>query len=269
MSQTQQVVGVQYDIAWEKPAENVQTAGKILEDFAQEGKLKEGALVVLPEMMGSGFTLKVNRAEEGEARIVETFLIEKAKQYGVWMLGGVVRRGADRKGLNQCVVFDPNGIEVCRYTKIHPFSYGQETDFYAKGKEVYVFKWGGVTVCPLICYDVRFPEIFRHGAAQGAELFTVIANFPKRRVKHWVTLNQARAIENLAYVVAVNRIGLDPFLGYPGRSMVIDARGEIMADAQDETGIISAEIDLDDLAEYRGRFPALKDMRNEFLGLDT
>ena len=162
---------------------------------------------------------------------------------------------------------NPEGEEVCRYTKIHPFSYGQETDFFNSGDEVAVFKWGELTVAPFICYDVRFPEIFRHGAAKGAEVLTVIANFPEKRIDHWINLCKARAIENQAVVVAVNRVGEDPFLAYNGRSLVVDALGEVRSDGGEDEGLVMWDIDLDVLAEYRERFPALRDMRGDFLGV--
>ncbi|WP_145075730.1 carbon-nitrogen family hydrolase [Poriferisphaera corsica] len=267
---TQQVIGVQFDIAWEDREMNYERVEALLDERC--GEIKKGAMVCLPEMFSTGFSLKVNKTAEGDEVVTEKFMKRLARKYEVYMMGGLVERdprpNGNRKGLNLCVVMNPEGEEVCRYTKIHPFSYGQETDFYNSGDEVVTFKWGELTVAPFVCYDVRFPEIFRHGAAKGAEVITVIANFPEKRIAHWVTLNQARAIENQAIVVAVNRVGDDPFLAYNGRSLVIDALGEIRADGGEDEGLVMWDIDLDVLDEYRGRFPALRDMREDFLGLD-
>jgi predicted amidohydrolase len=113
---------------------------------------------------------------------------------------------------------------------------------------------------PFICYDLRFPEVFRAAARRGAEIFLVIANWPDRREQHWVTLLQARAIENLAYVVGVNRSGRDPEHVYPGRSMIIDPHGKILADAGGGEAVISAEIDPAEVRNWRRDFPALADM---------
>jgi predicted amidohydrolase len=107
---------------------------------------------------------------------------------------------------------------------------------------------------------LRFPEIFRTAVKRGAEVFVVIADWPNRREHHWVTLLQARAIENLAYVVGVNRAGKDPFHVYPGRSMIVDPHGKILADAGLNEGIVSAEIDPVVVRSWRKDFPALQDI---------
>jgi len=120
-------------------------------------------------------------------------------------------------------------------------------------------------VAPFVCYDLRFPEVFRIAAARGAQLLAVIANWPSAREAHWLTLLRARAIENQAYVAGVNRCGEDPRLRYTGRSVIIDPRGEVLADAGSDEAVITADIDLADLEEYRRSFPALADMRRELL----
>src|SRR5690606_6307419 len=116
-------------------------------------------------------------------------------------------------------------------------------------------------VSPLICYDLRFPEAFRLATKQGAEMFVVIANWPTARVEHWLTLLKARAIENQAYVIGCNRVGRDPKVVYPGRSVIIDPRGNVLADAGGDPGVISSSIDAAALREYRKTFPALNDIR--------
>ena len=115
-------------------------------------------------------------------------------------------------------------------------------------------------VVPFICYDLRFPEIFRTAVRQGAEMFVVIANWPNRREMHWVRLLEARAIENLAYVVGVNRTGKDPKLVYSGRTMIIDPHGTILVEAGDLEGVIAADIDPAAVRNWRRDFPALRDM---------
>jgi predicted amidohydrolase len=121
-------------------------------------------------------------------------------------------------------------------------------------------------VSPFICYDLRFPEIFRISTRGGAEILVVIANWPQAREMHWLALLRARAIENQCYVAGVNRVGRDPNVEYSGRSVIIDPRGEIMADAGNKQLIISTEFDLSALRDYRRQFPALTDIRPEFLG---
>jgi predicted amidohydrolase len=116
-----------------------------------------------------------------------------------------------------------------------------------------------------VCYDLRFPEVFRMAALQGTELMIVIANWPEVRIQHWITLLQARAIENQAYVVGVNRAGRDPRLFHPGRSMIIDPHGTILVDAGEGESIATSDIDLEVVRDWRRSFPALRDIRAEFL----
>ena len=119
-------------------------------------------------------------------------------------------------------------------------------------------------ISPFVCYDLRFPEIFREAtAAHQPHLFVVIANWQPRRIHHWVRLLQARAIENQAYVVGVNRVGSDPQFGYNGRSIMVDPHGEIFADAGDRECCLSAELDLAALLEYRRELPFLADIRSD------
>ena len=124
-----------------------------------------------------------------------------------------------------------------------------------------MFRWGECGVAPLVCYDLRFPELFREAAAAcRPELFVVIANWPEKRISHWVRLLQARAIENQAYVLGVNRTGRDPYSAYPGRSLVADPQGEIVADAGGGEGWVSASLDLANLRKYREGLPFLDDL---------
>jgi predicted amidohydrolase len=117
-----------------------------------------------------------------------------------------------------------------------------------------------VKVAPFVCYDLRFPEVFRSAVRKGAQVMAVIANWPAKRVEHWVTLLKARAIENQAYVIGVNRVGTDPKLTYPGRSLIVDPHGNVLADGGDKEAVIRAEIDAGVVDAWRRDFPALRDM---------
>jgi predicted amidohydrolase len=181
---------------------------------------------------------------------------------GIFLLGGVVTAAKGDKGLNQAAVFSPEGKELARYTKLQPFAPGGEADNYDAGQEPFLFSWQGFTVAPFICYDLRFPEHFRAAARRGAQLFAVIANWPVARIQHWVALLQARAIENQAYVAGVNRVGRDPTLVYSGRSLIVSAKGEVLADAGNGESIISADLDPAELESYRRDLPFLRDMRD-------
>ena len=150
---------------------------------------------------------------------------------------------------------------LVRYSKIHPFSYGGETEQYAAGKDVLTYRLGEFLVAPFVCYDLRFPEVFRHAVKKGAQLYTVIANWPEPREAHWLALLKARAIENQAFVLGVNRCGRDPKLAYSGRGQIVDPRGQVLADGGGSEGVFGAEIDLGSLLSYRKDFPALQDMK--------
>lgn len=127
------------------------------------------------------------------------------------------------------------------------------------GAQLATFDWAGFTVAPFICYDLRFPEVFREATQRGADLFLVPALWPARRQQHWLTLLQARAIENQAYVVGVNRIGREPDHLYAGRSVIVDPHGVIIADAGECEHVLNARIDPAVVADWRRDFPALRD----------
>jgi predicted amidohydrolase len=247
----------QLDIVWENKIANYKRVSTLLASARPD----PGSLVVLPEMFSTGFSMNVPGIQESEPSGTLTFLAQTARESGVCVVAGLVTAGADGRGRNQSVVISPEGREIRRYSKMQPFTLGTESDHYAAGTEVITFPWGGFTCAPFICYDLRFPELFRAAVLKGAQLFVVIANWPVMRAAHWVTLLQARAIENLAYVVGVNRAGSDPMHHYPGRSLVVNPQGEIIADAGVNEGIVSAEIDSETVVSWRREFPALEDMR--------
>jgi predicted amidohydrolase len=237
------VLGLQLDIVWENKSANHEKVRRLL----SATQPKPGMLVVLPEMFATGFTM-ASIEDTGES------VAEIAKDYRVQILAGMKR---DRR--NEAVLFDGQGREVVRYAKMHPFKFAGET--VVPGTEPIVVDCGEFKLSPAVCYDLRFPEIFRAGVKRGANLFAVIANWPTSRLDHWMTLLKARAIENQAYVIGVNRCGRDPNVEYPGHSQVINPRGEVLADAGESEGVVKAELDLPELQAYRREFPALLDQR--------
>ena len=255
------LAGVQLDIVWENKRANHEKVRALV----GAAELPKRALLALPEMFATGFSMNVAEIAQSEQRETEVFLAGVAKECGIFVCGGVVVRGADGRGLNQSVTFDPAGALLARYSKIHPFSYGGETLQYSAGTDVILYGLGDVTVAPFVCYDLRFPEIFRNGAKRGAQLYTVIANWPEPREAHWLALLKARAIENQAFVLGVNRCGRDPKLAYSGRGQLIDPRGNVLADGGNAECVFGAEIDLASLLAYRKDFPALQDMKSGWL----
>ena len=256
------VVACQLDIAWEDKAENHRRAAALLE----QANPPRGSLVVLPEMFATGFSMNVDATAEGDERASERFLAETARRLGACALGGVVtRERPDARAANQALAFGPDGGELCRYGKIHPFSFAGEDRRFARGREVVTFLWSGFTIAPFVCYDLRFPEVFRVAALRGATVLVVIANWPAPREAHWLALLTARAIENQAYVVGVNRSGRDPHAAYSGRSRIVDPRGRVLAEAGEAAGTIAADLDLEALQAYRRDFPVLADVDPRFV----
>ena len=251
------VVCVQFDIAWEDKASNFAAVRGLLGAAA----VPPGSLVVLPEMFSTGFSMDVEAVAEDESRPAEAFLAETARTHQAFALGGVVTRAPRGRGLNQAVLVGPDGRKMLRYTKMHPFSYAGESEHYASGPRPAVIELLGAGLAPLVCYDLRFPEVFRAATAGGAEVLAVIANWPAGRAEHWRTLLRARAIENQAYVVGVNRTGADPNVAYGGGSLIVDPKGDILAEAGREPCLLTADLDLSALRAYRSEFPALQDIK--------
>lgn len=246
---------VQMDIAWEDPAANFDRVRRMVSGAG----IARGDLVVLPEMYATGFSLQVERtADEDGAQA--RFLRELAAATGATVMGGITIRGA-AKARNRAVVCGSAGEDLASYDKIHPFSFGREHEVFEGGTGITTFAWNGLRVMPTICYDLRFPELFRAGLARGAEAFVVIASWPSARREHWRALAVARAIENQAWVFAVNRAGSDPYLEYAGGSLVVDPRGQVVVEAGETETVLSVPCDAAAVRTWREEFPAWRDGR--------
>lgn len=246
---------IQIDSVWEDRTANHKKARRLV----AEAKPGAGALIILPETFATGFSMNLGVTAEPEGGETEGLLRELAAEYQCCVIGGVVTRTEDGRGVNQSLAIGPDGIVLARYTKNHPFSLIGEDKTHAAGTEVAVFEWGGLRIAPLICYDLRFPELARRAVAARAEVLVYIAAWPVKRVQHWITLLQARAIENQAYVVGVNRCGTDPQFTYVGRSLVVDPHGIIIADAAEREGSVCARMEPAVVRDWREQFPALRD----------
>ena len=252
--------GCQLDIAWENKAENF----KRVRLLADRSKLEPGSLLVLPEMFATGFSMNVRDIAEPENGPTRRFISELAVRHKVFVLGGWVRRAGRTKIFNEACCMAPSGRCIANYAKVHLFTPGGESEHYTNGQDLTLFRWGGLKVAVFICYDLRFPELFRLAAQRGAEAFIVIANWPAKRHSHWLTLLQARAIENQAYVIGVNRCGQDPKLDYAGGSMVIDPQGNTITAIKHRESILVVPLDSSVPKRWRHDFPALKDIRTTF-----
>ena len=255
---------VQLDQAWENKAANFARTEELLAEASPEAD----SLVVLPEMFPTGYSINTAATTFEEPGHTEAFLAGLARKYDCWILSGNAEPHTSGKGANVSVTFNPAGEKVYSFTKLHPVPVYAEDKHYARGTTIESFDCNGFTVSPFICYDLRFPEIFRIATLRGANLLVVIANWPAVRIQHWLTLLEARAIENQAYVIGVNRCGEDPNLSYPGRTAIYGPHGKCLADAGDGESIIHAELEPATVQQWREQFPALQDARREFLNLD-
>jgi len=257
------IVCCQLDIAWEDKQTNFAKVQSLLD----QAKPLAGSLVVLPEMFATGFSMDVARIAEGELSETTAFLAELARTWNLYLVGGLVAAGSPGRGRNQAVAFSPEGKELVRYTKIHSFSPGGESEHYDCGGAVTSFTAQDWTVAPFICYDLRFPEIFRLAARRGTHIELVLANWPDKRIHHWLCLLRARAIENQVYVAGVNRCGTDPRLHYNGHSAIISPNGDVLAQAGDQEGIIRASLDAHMFRSLRSGLPFLQDLRSDYESL--
>lgn len=261
-----ELAALQFNLHWEDRAANFEAVRTALANAAPA--LAPGSLLVLPELFATGFSMNVKSAADSDAAETEVFLRGLAMAGRITVLGGVLRKLPDGSGANEAVAFGPEGALLCRYRKMFPFSPSGEKAAFTAGTEIRTFPWNGFTVAPFICYDLRFPEAFRAAAAAGADLICVMANWPDRRHAHWTTLLRARAIENQAFVLGVNRSGTDPFFHYDGGSMILDPQGAVLSEAAPEPAagspppqLIRAPISPETTASWRAQFPALSDRR--------
>lgn len=251
----------QTDIHWESPSKNFASVAELFESVS----LEAGDLIVLPEMYATGFSMNTGATAEPADGPGFQFLRKLATDTGCAVLGGLTTISesdaspVSSRPRNQAVFLTPEGQEVSRYDKTYPFSLGGEDQVFEAGNGMEVFEWGGIRWASAICYDLRFPELFRSAVDLGAECFLVIANWPEKRVDHWTTLIKARAIENQAICVGVNRTGSDPFHQYCGHSLACDPLGLALVEITSKESVLSFTPDMDGLRTWREKFPALDD----------
>jgi predicted amidohydrolase len=250
------IAAIQSDIAWEDPEANFTRLRPWVAAAAAAG----AKLVVLPEMFACGFSMATANIAEPPGGPSTRFLEAQARQHDLWICGSIpeVPHG-ESKPFNTLVLASPHG-QVVRYRKIHPFSFAKEHEHYGAGSDHITVDVDGLRCTLFVCYDLRFADEF-WGRAEQTDAYVVVANWPERRRHHWTTLLQARAIENQAYVVGVNRVGHGNGLDYSGDSRIVDPWGEVLAAAAGGETMVLADVRADVVRDARERFPVLKDRR--------
>jgi len=237
---------IQCELAWEQPADNRRQIGEIIDKHDERTDL-----IVLPEMFTTGFSMNALGNAEEPGGATEQWLLQVARQRDCAVTGSIAVR-AGNGVFNRMLFATPTGVQ--HYDKRHLFRMAGEDQRYQSGRERVIVQWRDWRINLQVCYDLRFPVFSRN--RDDYDLILYVANWPQQRRNHWRQLLIARAIENLACVVGVNRIGADARgLSYSGDSLVIAPDGSIMLDALAENGAFQVTLDSGGLRTYREGFP--------------
>jgi deaminated glutathione amidase len=250
---------------------NLLEAGRLIETAASQG----AKLIVLPEnfaLMGLHETDKLNIAESEGTGPIQDFLAKTAERFKVWLVGGTIPlRGAEGKVRASCLVFDDKGQRAGRYDKIHLFDVSvpgteesyQESATIEPGEDALVIDTPFGRLGLTVCYDIRFPELYRQMAAVGMDILAVPSAFTARTgAAHWEILVRARSVENLCYTIAANQGGFHKNGRETwGHSMIVDPWGAVLASLAQGAGVVTAQFDRDRLDKVRAAFPALEHTR--------
>jgi omega-amidase len=222
-------------------------------------------IIILPETWNVGFFPENvdELADEVQENISANLISDWARINQVNVVAGSIAIRENGQVKNRSFIYDRQGQCVASYDKMHLFSPGKEDEFFEHGGRHVTFELDGIPCGVIICYDLRFPELSRMIALDGAQILFVPAEWPYPRVAHWQTLARARAIENQMFVITSNGVGVAGDLRFCGHSSIIDPFGEYLAQADDQETMIFAEIDLDQVEEVRRKIPVFRDRKPE------
>jgi omega-amidase len=255
----------QFEVQRGNPAANLEA----IRAFAAQAKAAGAQVVFLPEMCTTGFDWKRNIELLGEAVAHRAQVAQFAQELGIAICGSFLEQTQSGRSANALCFFERTGSVSAHYRKVHLFTLFGEHKHMDAGEAIVTSDTEIGRIGCSVCYDLRFPELFRKCALDGAEIQVLPAAFPHPRLAHWRTLIQARAIENQSYFIATNQCGVEGHgstvgeTHYFGHSMVVDPWGEILLEAGESEGVYFAEIDITEVAKVRDRLTALKDRRPE------
>jgi omega-amidase len=247
------VTVVQTDIVWEDKKANIAKLEKCLNELKGTTDI-----AILPEMFATGFSMNCEAVAEPIDGEVMHALQRLAQSTGIALVGSF---NCEEQGqyFNRAFFVTPS--HLCYfYDKRHLFRMGEEADHFSAGSKQLIIPYKGFNIALLVCYDLRFP-VWSRNRDNGYDVLVYVANWPASRRKVWDTLLRARALENMSYVIGVNRVGTDGYkLPYDGGSIVISAKGETLASVADNTeGTATVSIDTESLVHFRNKFPVWKD----------
>lgn len=250
------VLLVQSELVWESPEANLANHEALIRAAAPAN----ADVILLPEMFTSGFTPQPERVACPIEGYATAWMARLAAEYNAHVMGSFVEALGDAF-YNTAICVHPSGELLATYRKVHLF--GPEKKGYTAGERIPVFALNGVPVAMMICYDLRFPELFRAAAKAGAKAFFLCANWPDVRQAHWELLTRARALDNQAYLVCVNRVGRDPKLGYDGGSGLIRPTGEVGERLDNSPRAVHVTLDAGEVDAFRAQLGALADRRDD------
>ncbi|MFL5482656.1 MAG: nitrilase-related carbon-nitrogen hydrolase [Gemmatimonadaceae bacterium] len=239
----------EYDTGWHDVSASVSRA----RDLARQAKAAGGDILLLPEMFATGFTMDAGFAEPEDGPTAQAMRALAATEK-LWILAGIPVRKSDGRFANTARLFSPDGSSNESYEKQRLFVYADENTIYSPGEAPCIVEMDGLKAGVLICFDLRFPELFRE-IGSDVDAFFLIANWPESRQEHWDVLTRARAIENQCYVVAVNRIGEGGGLRYAGGSVAYDPLGNRCDVAVSGSSLRLAQLSAAKVREVRTAFP--------------
>jgi len=249
---------IQPDIIWENKLKNLERLGEMI-----SASPADTDIIILPEMFNTGFSMNPNDLSELPGSETFDWMQHIAVKYNYGICGSYI---INENGhfFNRFVFASPEK-GIWRYDKRHLFSPGGENQLFTRGKERIIFNFRGLRICPNICYDLRFPVWSRN--RNDYDLLINSSNWPESRRDVWLTLLKARALENQCYVAGVNRIGIDGTgIKYCGDSMILGPKGEIIAKGRkNEECLISGDLSIDELTDFRKKFPVMNDADRFFM----
>ncbi|MBI5301886.1 MAG: carbon-nitrogen family hydrolase [Chloroflexi bacterium] len=262
MAHTLSIALAQIDLALGDPARNLEA----VHTRVAEAKARGADIVVLPELWSSAYDLERARAlasARDAGMFAETARL--ARETGIAIVGSLLESDGTRV-FNTATMFDARGNLVGAYRKLHLVPMLDEHVYLTGGDDARVFEMPFGKFALGICYDLRFPELWRHYAVSGARIAFVPAEWHLKRAAHWRALVPARAIENQMYFVACNRVGASKGEPFGGGSMIVNPWGEILAQGDDREALLIAQIDLDMVDDVRARVPVFRDRRADVYG---
>lgn len=250
---------IQMAIYEAEPKKNIENVLSWLEKAA----LEEPDVIVLPEMWNTGYALEqMAELADDNGQEIQSLLGKFAKNHQVNLVAGSVATKKETGFFNTTYVFNREGQVISDYDKIHLFGLMKEDRYMQAGRKENLFELDGVKAASVICYDIRFPEWVRTLMSSGAKVLFVVAEWPKERVEQWEILLRARAVENQAFVVAVNRVGKGAADTFSGHSLVINPLGQIILQTTDyQEGIFTVDLDLAEVDKVRGHIPVFEDRK--------